>query len=79
MINTKASTRKIRKEATKKLRDNVTLIKELQMDTNFELDFDALNKKRKTVADVITASKLVTGDIVQEEDKFQISKKEDAE
>ena len=73
------STYKIKKEATKKLRDNVTLIKELQMDTNFELDFDALNKKRKTVADVITASKLVTGDIVQEEDKFQISKKEDAE
>ena len=73
------STYKIKKEATKKLRDNVTLIKELQMDKNFELDFDALNKKRKTVADVITASKLVTGDIVQEEDKFQISKKEDAE
>lgn len=75
MINTKACTRKIRKEATKKLRDNVTLIMELQMDTNFELDFDAINKKRKTVADVITASKLVTGDIVQEE--FQISEEEE--
>ena len=36
------------------------------MPTTFELDFDTITKKRKTVEDVITASKQVTGDMVFE-------------
>jgi len=60
---------KIKKNAIKQIRQNVNVIKELHMPTTFELDFDTITMKRKTIEDVITASKQVTGDMVFEDVK----------
>lgn len=67
---------KIKKNAVKKIRDNVTVIKEINV-TNYELDFEAVNRNRKTIAEVVTASKIVQGDMVYPEDEFKIERKDE--
>lgn len=69
---------KIKKNAVKKIRDNVTVIKETNVASNYELDFEVVNRNRKTIAEVVTASKIVKGDMVYPDDEcIKIERKDE--
>jgi len=55
----------IDQSSLKRLRPDVYLIKDVNMpNNNFELDFETVSRTRNTVKEKVTASHVVTGDII---------------